>query len=622
MISNAHDFVLHNARFVDKSQHVDINVKANLDSTGSPAGSGIRELLANSMPDAFHDSYSRHPPPRCHHGTHRDYIKRVVEWGLGAPGYTEPILWVQGPFGVGKSALAQTCTELLESKHRLAASVFLSRSNGRDDPNRIFTSIAYQLAMQCPAFSDTIDTLIRNNPALVTKSLARQFNEFLAQPLKQIGPGGSDLEGRVIVLDGLDECEATEQQSDIIDIIANSAAQRTTPFRWFITSRPESHITQAMRTRDISPFVISIELPLYRKINHFLLSYFRDELRAIGRKHNFLDTWPSDVDLVRLVELAAGLFIHAAIIVRFIGDPNSLGPNDQLRSVLALADGAWVKTGTQHPLTEMDLFYTVIMQRVPSHISSTVRKVLLLGSVLSSAEVMWLPAIANVLGLSEEQIRIACGTLQSVLTIAGATKSMKLLFYHSSFMDFMKNPERSKGFCLYGDCLTELRRELAERLHKVNSYNIATDTDIPCIDVTFPLQHQVDDDRVFIYHRLVLALVQLWQLPNQPIDLQSAVFMKNITFQAIPRFLRNTPQTLYIKPTDLRNNLPKELRDNIHRRSMNPVHYIRKPKFAGPEPPYIFGSGKNGLVCWSKDGEIFMAEVPTRDGNGHRDTLL
>src|SRR5215510_2659051 len=101
---------------------------------------GIEKLLKSSMPDAFHDSAARYPPPRCHLGTRNDYITKITDWALGNSDHHEPILWMHGPFGIGKTAVAQSCAETLKSKHKLAATLFFSRSNpNRDNPLRVFT---------------------------------------------------------------------------------------------------------------------------------------------------------------------------------------------------------------------------------------------------------------------------------------------------------------------------------------------------------------------------------------------------------------------------------------------------------------------------------------------------
>ncbi len=123
------------------------------------------------MPEAFHDSGAR-DPPRCHPGTRLDYIDNISAWGSGTSCHAEHILWVRGPTGVGKCAIAQTCAELLSERNELGAAFFFSRSNQKDDPTCLFTSISYQIVTKSASFGDIIDRVIHGDPTLVKKSLA------------------------------------------------------------------------------------------------------------------------------------------------------------------------------------------------------------------------------------------------------------------------------------------------------------------------------------------------------------------------------------------------------------------------------------------------------------------
>ncbi|KAF9446929.1 hypothetical protein P691DRAFT_644556, partial [Macrolepiota fuliginosa MF-IS2] len=73
---------------------------------------GIDILLEASIPDAAHDSSVRDQRPRCSPGTRKQYIENIIRWAV--PAIDEkppPLLWMRGPAGVGKSAVAQTCAE-------------------------------------------------------------------------------------------------------------------------------------------------------------------------------------------------------------------------------------------------------------------------------------------------------------------------------------------------------------------------------------------------------------------------------------------------------------------------------------------------------------------------------
>ncbi|KAF9445227.1 hypothetical protein P691DRAFT_735308 [Macrolepiota fuliginosa MF-IS2] len=444
---------------------------------------GLEMLLEASMPDAFYDSSARDPPPSCHPGTRHDFIDTITSWGLGASQYTEPMLWMYGPAGVGKSAIAQTCSEGLAEKNRLGAALFFSRSVGlhkRDDPHSLFPSLAYQITTKSKPFGDVLNKCIRYDPTLVTKSMREQFQELLVKPLSKLGPGAAGIvEGLVIIIDGLDECgKGPGVHCDIIEILATSVRNRTTPFRWVIFSRPETHIVGSFTTNDIHPLMCQLEIRVSRKIDNEITLYLTDGLRKIQQRNELPDSWVSERDIGVLVNLSGGLFIYAATVIRFIGNHNLLGPVDQLHAVLALASSN-KEIGLVHPLSELDLFYTLIMRCVPPRVLPRVQAILLVRfglrtENLRAIQAIWdVPSVtANIIGLTEAQFRNACGSLHSVLEL---DRSLGIKFYHASFMDFLRDPSRSGEFCIYSR-LDSFRLELLQRLNYVHSHSTGGST--------------------------------------------------------------------------------------------------------------------------------------------------
>jgi len=174
----------------------------------------------------------------------------------------------------------------------------------------------------------------------------------------------------VIILDGLDEIDGSTAevdsriaQAEIIDIVATSIRERTTPFRWFILSRPESHIQRAMGVNNVLSLLHSIDLPLSSQDDHEILIFFEKELDKIREEHNLPSSWCPESDVAVLIKLADGLWIYVDTVTRFIGDPNSSGPTAQLKLVLNLAKESRGKL-SENPLAKMDMFYDLIMRQI------------------------------------------------------------------------------------------------------------------------------------------------------------------------------------------------------------------------------------------------------------------
>ena len=442
---------------------------------------GIDRLLDHSMSDAFHDAASRHPPPKCYENSRQELRKRITDWGTcRSNDILKLLLWMHGPFGVGKSAIAQSCAEALEDEGKLCASIFFSRPNKRDDPNRVFTSIAYQLATKFSSIADTLDRQILNDPAILNAARPVQFEKLIVKPLRQVTPQSLPFEELVVILDGLDELDSANAQAEIIDIVATSIRERTTPFRWFILSRPEPHIRRAMNSNDVSSLLYTLDLPLYSSNDREILTFFKEKLKNIGKYHKLSDTWCSEAEVDTVVKLADGLWIYINTVVRFIDDRNSIGPRQQLNLVLSLAKTSRANL-QKNPLATMDVFYDLIMRQIPPDVILAVRKILLLDTISTNRPTSFErgksttnlrhPIYIYCLELSYEELDSCCGHLQSVLSVLKSSDGIpgQISYYHASFMEYMRDPARSKNFCVFGDVVQEVYQEIVQKLNSIRA---------------------------------------------------------------------------------------------------------------------------------------------------------
>ncbi|KAF5348492.1 hypothetical protein D9756_009602 [Leucocoprinus leucothites] len=574
----AHDFIIS-----DPTQFNDV----------SPMNFGFRELLKYSMPDAFHDSSARFPPPRCHLGTRNDYIELITNWALGKSDRKEPIIWMHGPFGTGKSAVAQSCAEALAPINKLAAALFFSCSDpGRNDPRRVFTSIARQIASKCPSFKKIIiGRHMIENLTLAMASLSTQFDHLLVHPLRQVDITDSGLDGCVVIIDGLDELRGTADQCEIIKIIAASVHKRTTPFQWFITSRPEDTIIRTMNSPAASSARSCIELPVSREIDHEVLLYLTDEFTKIREDHGLPESWPPEEAIPLLIERGAGHWAYVSNITQFIKNENSLGPEDQLRFILESVKDDSVKL--DNTLAELDSLYTLVMQRVPLKPRTLVQKILLVYSIFDPRP----SYISIILGLPTEQLLSACASIWSVVEVRGSRlSSMVIKICHTSFLDFIKDPRRSGGLCIWGDFLVGYRQELLEWLHEVCSRS--TDSLNPAVfsGTTLP----VGVARVNHFYYVLAWFWRLCSVPEHPLDFQTAMSLAKLPFKKMLWLAgHNRMQTVSAGP--VRENLPAKFRDEIVRKNKCPI-----PGCTNTENVWILGHGVGELVPRQWNGGEFL----------------
>jgi len=112
--------------------------------------------------------------------------------------------------------------------------------------------------------------------------------------------------------------------------------------------------------------------------------------------------------------MAAGLWIYAATLVRFIMDPDALSPQRQLEDVLAFHEQHAQSKTESNVTAELDTFYKMIMNRISlKHHLPTIQQALLIHHT-ASGEALY--TISNILSLTLEELKHALSKLHSVLT--------------------------------------------------------------------------------------------------------------------------------------------------------------------------------------------------------------
>jgi hypothetical protein len=153
---------------------------------------------------AAYDSQERDPAPRCLPGTRQTVLKKIERW-VEAGGWGKSILWVHGPAGAGKSAIAQTVAEMCAGRDELAASFFFARTvASRNAFKHLFPTIAVQIALAEPEKRQRLDSILKNDPWIAERALGS------VNLVASLFPQGSRLVPSsrfLVVIDGLDECQ-------------------------------------------------------------------------------------------------------------------------------------------------------------------------------------------------------------------------------------------------------------------------------------------------------------------------------------------------------------------------------------------------------------------------------
>ncbi|KAF7372803.1 NACHT domain-containing protein [Mycena sanguinolenta] len=281
-------------------------------------------------------------------------IRDLYRWALDE-GASRNILWLHGPAGAGKSAIMQTLAGQLRDAGKLGGSFFFKRSHAtRGNARTLFATIAYQLALSIPGMRTWISEAVQNDPSVVFRSIATQFEILISAACRTHTDRGCI----PILIDGLDECDGQSDQVEVLRTIGNLPFSDPIPLRFIIASRPEPHIQEV--------FDSSFHPGQYRSFNveqsfHDVHKYLWDEFSRIHREHRTMadipSPWPSTDVLWELVWKSSGHFIYAATIIKFINDKN-YRPTQRLAMVLG-------NSSQGLPFGALDQLYMDILSSAP-----------------------------------------------------------------------------------------------------------------------------------------------------------------------------------------------------------------------------------------------------------------
>ncbi len=413
------------------------------------------------MPSAAQVQFNsprKHHEVECLSGTRETVLRQVENWvddlSLGS------IFWLNGSAGTGKSTIARTVARTYYKKEQLGASFFFSRSDtDASKATKFFTTIAAQLIETCPALKPAIKDAVERNKNIANETLPDQWEALILKPLLSL-----DLETHaalalppvlVLVIDALDECDSDHAIVEILRLLAEAKRIAALRFRVFITSRPEAAIFRGFRAMGDGIYESLALTDIPREIVDKDMSlFFQDRFKDIALGSESLPAdWPGPAAVEFLVQKAAGLFIYAATICRFI-QRNDLWSPKQLLAIFVPDDQSKVSRTRQRrlpsasPTAELDAVYmTVLKQSMKG--SATAQDdedialdfKLVIGSLVLLFEPLSTTSLASLLDFDQDTIHVRLRRLRSVLYVPD-DPDLPISLLHPSFREFLTSRER------------------------------------------------------------------------------------------------------------------------------------------------------------------------------------
>ena len=411
----------------------------------------------------------------CLGGTRNEVLSEIGRWLVSEE--EQQAFWLNGLAGTGKSTITQTFAKTSFADGKLGASFFCSRDFAdRSDLQAIFPTLAFQLAYRYSDFREELLEVLRASPHVERESLCSQMEKLITGPLK------STSISTLIIIDALDECKDEEPASAILSILSRYVNE-IPRVKFFITGRPETRIRSGFRLESLVQITEVLKLHEVKPeaVDSDIKLYFRTQLSNVVKNRsdcNLTEDWPTPSDIEILCKKAAGFFIYASTVVKFVSS-ESYTPEEQLAKVIAFPQRT-IHEGR----SGIDLLYTQVLEQVVDidvdDEEFHTRRKTILGAVVLMVNPLSTKALSDLLALSN--ISSPLRSLHSLLLVP-MDQATPIHVFHKSFPDFITDQNRCKDQRFFVDpkvhhaeillsCLKLMKERLRRNVCNLDDYAI------------------------------------------------------------------------------------------------------------------------------------------------------
>jgi len=261
------------------------------------------------------------------------------------------------------------------------------------------------------------------------EALYEQMRKLIVQPLKESGIS------TVIVIDALDECKDEEPASAILSVLGQLAPE-IPDVKFFLTGRPEPHITEGFRLPLLAKITDTLVLRKVGldQVDSDIRLFFKHSFFELANHRDGFSNWPTKEQLDQLCKRAAGLFLYAAAAAKFIGD-NKRDPKERLDTLLQSQ-----KIGAREGKV-LDLLYAEVLQEAfGNDPEDDSKNRSILGAVVLVINPLSPSAIAKFLEFDVNVVLSLLSSIHSLLIFQDANHPVQP--FHKSFLDFITDSNR------------------------------------------------------------------------------------------------------------------------------------------------------------------------------------
>ena len=372
---------------------------------------------------------------QCLTGTRVEILSEIEQWACNPDPNTQPVFWLNGAAGTGKSAIAHTLAARFNQYDELGSFLCFDRNYLAERRHeKVFSTMAHDLASQNPEIKRLLAATIRKRNWLKrTTDIIQQWERLLVEPSAQLPTDHPIL----LIIDALDESGDAQSRNHLLFILGHRTKELPSNVRNLITSRPLNDISQALQSSIHIRSKVIDDIPK-SSINHDIKSYISARLNQIPDL--FVDANRLDF----LVDCSEGLFQWAFVACEFIqGNGKLSSPEEQFFKLF--------NSSTTPSLTKLDALYDTILQEVCADNDQDDMQVFqsVMGQILALFEPL---SLDTLIAIQKHLSSGYANRIKSVLkhmgsVLSGVTShSIPIQLLHSSFSDYLTDHSRSKGF--------------------------------------------------------------------------------------------------------------------------------------------------------------------------------
>jgi hypothetical protein len=385
---------------------------------------------------------------QCLPGTRTDILFQITEWINDSRDAAQRMLWLSGPAGTGKSAIAHTIANWFDDLGGLGSCFCFNKDLRADKRHeKVFSTIARDLADRDPEMRRTLAHAVEHANALKnTTDIIQQWRKLFMEPLKKLS--GASVGPVLIVIEALDESGEAETRRSLLRILAGTLEAEGLPkitelpsnFRILVTSRPLRDIDDEFRDASHVRRLSMDDIPeAVTKTD--IRTFVSHELKKVLGEKEFED----------LADKADGLFEWARLACKYIqGTPLGSRPINRFHAVVSHDRGE--RKNLLYDIYSFILGETMGKDR---YTRSEYQQALanfhsVMGQVLGSAEPLPLDALNAMRSHFPDtkehyKVEVVVGHMGSLLS--GTTNSTSPIRpLHASFREFLTDKSSSGDF--------------------------------------------------------------------------------------------------------------------------------------------------------------------------------